>query len=273
MKILICYFSATGNTGRIAQAINDRLAQLGAQVDLRDVTALGDRQQPVPLDQYDAVIFGSPIHSMRSPRLFRDWLATLTGGGKRCAVFLTYGGFQVHPAPFDTCRRLTERGFVVVGVATFPGAHTYNLAGWQAMQGRPDQQDLDLAAEYAEKLYPRLSGQDQAVVGELNPGPYSQQQLDEFESFRFKMGAMLPSRKGAECSMCMLCQEQCPSGAMDAETGEADPAKCILCLQCVKNCPDEVLKVGDMSPSFQPKMDKDKETPESLRQKRGELYF
>ncbi|MCF8043902.1 MAG: flavodoxin domain-containing protein, partial [Desulfarculaceae bacterium] len=85
MKVLICYFSATGNTGQIAQAINDRLAKLGAQVEIKDVTALEDRQQPASFDQYDAVIFGSPIHSMRSPRLFREWLATLEGNGKRCA--------------------------------------------------------------------------------------------------------------------------------------------------------------------------------------------
>lgn len=273
MKVLICYFSATGNTGQIARAVGEGLEKSGDQVELKDVTALEDRQQPLSLDQYDAVIFGSPIHSMRAPRLFRDWLATLEGRGKRCAMLFTYGGFQVHPAHFDTCRRLTDRGFVVVASADFPCAHTFNLGGWQAMQDRPDQQDLELAAEYGAKLRPRLSGQDQAVVSDLNPGPYSQEQLDEFETFRLKMGAKMPSRHGAECSMCLLCQEQCPSGAMDAAKGEVDPAKCIMCLQCVKDCPDQALVVGDLSPAFQMKMDKDQETPESLRQKRGKLYF
>lgn len=273
MKVLICYFSATGNTGQIARAIGEGLEKSGDQVELNNVTALEDRQKPLPLEQYDAVIFGSPIHSMRSPRLFRDWLATLEGKGQRAATFFTYGGFQVHPAPFDTCRRLTERGFVVVAAATFPGAHTFNLGGWQAMQGRPDQQDLDLAAEYGAKLHPRLSGQDQAVVSDLDPGPYSQEQLDEFETFRLKMGPVMPSRQGAECSMCLLCQEQCPSGAMDAAKGEVDPTKCIMCLLCAKECPDQVLVVGDLSSRFQMKMEKDRETPESLRQKRGKLYF
>lgn len=71
----------------------------------------------------------------------------------------------------------------------------------------------------------------------------------------------------------MLCEEQCPSGAMDAEKGEVDKDKCILCLQCVQNCPDEALEVGDMSKIFAWKMNNDKETPESLRQKRGKLYL
>ncbi|MCB2192379.1 MAG: EFR1 family ferrodoxin [Deltaproteobacteria bacterium] len=273
MKVLICYFSATGNTGQIAKAIGGRLGQMGAQVDYKDVTPLEARQEPVGVEPYDAVIIGSPIHSMRSPRLYREWLGTLEGQGKRAAMFFTYGGFQVHPAPYDLRRRLEERGFKVVASATFPGAHTYNLAGWQAMGGRPDQQDLGLAAEYAKELYPRLNGQDPAMVGDLNSGPYTEEQLDEFESFRFKMAAMLPNRQGEECQMCLLCQEQCPSGAMDAEKGEADPSKCIVCLQCVKDCPDQALKVGDMTPFFQVKMEKDQETAESLRKKRGKLYL
>lgn len=273
MKILIVYFSATGNTGQVAKAIAQGLEQSGAQVDLRDVTPLEARQQPIAIDQYDAAVFGSPIHSMRSPRLFREWLGTLNGQDKPCAMFFTFGGFQVHPTHFDTRQRLQKQGFRVVASAEFTGAHTFNLAGWQAMPGRPDKDGIDLAVQYGRLIYPRLSGQDDSVVGELDPGPYTEEQLDEFESFRFKMAAALPSRKGEDCQMCMMCQEMCPSGAMDAESGEADRSKCILCLGCVKICPDEALKVGDMSKVFKMKMDMDKETPESLEAKKGKLYL
>jgi flavodoxin/NAD-dependent dihydropyrimidine dehydrogenase PreA subunit len=273
MKILISYFSATGNTEKMAKAIGKRLAELGARVEFKDATPLDARQEPMDMKQYDAAVFGSPIHSMRSPRLFREWLATLDGLGKPCAMFFTFGGFQIHPTHFDTCNRLQERGFKVVASADFPGVHTFNLCGWQSMQGRPDQEDMDLAAQYAEAIYPRLSGQDPSVVCELDPGPYTEEQLDQFESPPFKTAAILPTRGGQECQLCMLCEEQCPSGAMDAEKGEVDKDKCILCLQCVQNCPDEALEVGDMSKVFAWKMDNDKETPESLRQKRGKLYL
>lgn len=199
MNILISYFSATGNTGRIARAICERLGELGAQVDIRDVTALESRQNFLSLDQFDAVIFGSSLHSMRSPRLFREWLQTLDGRGKRCALFFTYGGFQLHPTHFDTCQRLQTQGFTVVASAEFPDAHGFNLSGWQAMQGRPDQEGLSLAAQYAEKLMPRLNGQDQGVVTWLDPGPYSQEQLEKLESMRFKRAAMLLGRGGGDC--------------------------------------------------------------------------
>jgi menaquinone-dependent protoporphyrinogen IX oxidase/ferredoxin len=273
MKVAIPYFSATGNTGQMARAMGQRLQELGAQVELKDITPLAARHEPLDMGDYDAAVFGSPIHSMRAPRLFRQWLATLDGQGKPSAMFFTFGGFQIHPTHFDTRKRLEEVNFKVVASADFPGAHTYNLSGWQSMAGRPDQEDLDLAAKYAGAIQPRLSGQDPGVVADLDPGPYSQEQLDQFEDGRFKMAPVLPNRGGQECQMCLLCQEQCPGGAMNAEKGAADRAKCVLCLGCVKNCPDQALGLSDMSQFFAWKMDKDQETPESLRQKRGHLYL
>jgi Fe-S-cluster-containing hydrogenase component 2 len=83
----------------------------------------------------------------------------------------------------------------------------------------------------------------------------------------------LPTRDGAECQMCMLCEELCPTGAMDAETGQADKSKCLVCLRCVKDCPDEVLVINDLTPVFHKKMEMDQETPETLRAKKSKIYL
>ena len=273
MDILVCSFSATGNTAKIAGAISERLAQLGATVHSRDITPLAGRKEPISMDQYDAVVFGSPIHSMRAPRLLRDWLATLDGQGKKCAMFFTYGGFQIHPAHSTTAAILRGSGFVVAASADFPGKHTFNLSGWQAMADRPGPAELELAGEYAEAISKRFSGEDTAIVRDLDPGPYTTEQLDQFESFRHMMMTKHPTRDGQDCQMCMLCQEECPSGAMDAEKGVADEKACICCLRCVDICPDEVLHVNDMSGFFEKKMNKDQETQATLKAKQGKIYL
>lgn len=82
MNILLASFSATGNTAKIAGAVAKRLRELGATVDELDITFLEARKQPKTMDGYDAAVFGAPIHSMRAPRLARDWLASLDGQGK-----------------------------------------------------------------------------------------------------------------------------------------------------------------------------------------------
>lgn len=273
MKVLIAYFSATGNTAAIGKAIGGRLQKLGADVDIRDMTIWTARENKLDLSGYDAAVFGSPIHSMRSPRVFREWLAGLDGHGMKCAMFFTFGGFQVHPTHSTTQKILEKSNFAVVASAEFLGKHTFNLGGWQAMADRPDQSDLAVAEEYADRIYDRFTGKDTGVVKDLNPGPYTEQELDKFENFRFVMVSKLPTRDGAECQMCMLCEELCPTGAMNAETGQADKDKCMVCLRCVYECPDQVLKINDLSAVFNKKMEMDKETPETLKAKKSKMYL
>ncbi|MFO7963087.1 MAG: EFR1 family ferrodoxin [Desulfobacterales bacterium] len=273
MKILLCYFSATGNTATIAKAIGTRLQILGADVDTRDMTIASAREKNLDPASCQAAVFGSPIHSMRSPRVFREWLAKLDGNGMKCAMFFTYGGFQVHPTHSTTCEILEKSNFKVVASAEFLGAHTFNLGGFQAMADRPDDSDLAVAEEYADRIYDRFTGKDPGKVKDLDPGPYTETELDNFENFRFMAVNKLPTRDGAECRMCMLCEEMCPTGAMDAEIGDVDKDKCIVCLRCVKDCPDEVLVINDLTPIFQKKMEADKETPDTLRAKKSKMYL
>lgn len=273
MKILIVYFSATGNTKKMAGAIGEAFTAKGCDVTLSDITPYADRQKATDLSPYEAVVFGAPIHIMRAPRLVREWMKTLDGGGRKCAMFFTYGGFGVHPAHYTTRRILDDRNFSVVSSAEFLGFHTFNLGGWKAMEGRPDASDFELAKEFAEATFRRFTGEDAGILGELEKTQFTEEQLDSLEPFRFKALTQLPSRGGQDCCMCMVCQDLCPSGAMSAESGEADAEKCIACLACVAGCPEDALKINDMTGSWTAKMVNEKIDPEILKGKKGKIYI
>ena len=273
MKILMVYFSATGNTAKIGRVISDRLRELGATVDERDITSLSDRKESIDVAPYHAAVFGQPVHSLRAPRIVREWMRTLSGSGKKCAMFFSYGGFKVHPCHESTRQILTEQGFVVVSSAEFLGAHTFNLGGWKAMVGRPDASDFQVAEAYAEKMYERFTGKDPGILTELEKTDFSEEQLDSFELMRFKVLEQLPTRYGEDCSMCMLCEETCPTGAISAETGETEKAACITCLRCINDCPEGILKINDTSGSWNKKMEMDKTTEEELNKKKSRIYL
>ena len=58
-KILICYYSRTQHTERMAQAVRDAAKKVaGATVELKPV----DKVQPRELRAYDAIIMGSPTY-------------------------------------------------------------------------------------------------------------------------------------------------------------------------------------------------------------------
>lgn len=273
MKILLCHFSATGNTGKIAKVIENTFTEMGCDVTPSDITLYAVRQRKMDLKPYHAVVFGAPIHSRRAPRVVREWMKTLDGQGKKCAMFFTYGGFGVHPTHYSTRQILENRNFVVVSSAEFLSFHTFNLGGWKAMEGRPDASDFEVAKEYARTTYKRFTGEDKGILGELEKTELTEEQLDSIESFRFHVLTQLPTRDKKECSLCMVCEELCPTGAMNAESGEAAKGKCIACLACVANCPENILRINDMSQSWLFKIEMEKTNLESMKGQKSKIYL
>ena len=273
MNILMICFSATGNTARVGTVIREHLVRLGASVDVLDITPFSSRQEWPDLNRYPAVLVGAPIHSHRAPRVVRDWLAGLDGRGKKCATFFTFGAFEIHPTHHDTRRTLESVGFDLVGSADFPGKHTFNIGGWRAVANRPDKRDFDLAREFADRAWPRLTGKDPARPGPFDPSENTERELDDMEKFRFMVVTQLPTRQGRDCSQCGTCEDLCPTGAMNKETGEADPGLCIACLACVDSCPDEALSINDLTPVWQVKLEMEGKTEDDLDTQTGHLYF
>lgn len=273
MNIGLLCFSATGNTEKIGKVIKNRLEELGCNVDMIDITPHGAREKGFDCTPYDALILGSPVHSWRIPRVVREWIPNLSGDGKKCAIFLTYGGFQIHPAHYTTCQILQKQGFSVVSSAEFLAFHTFNIGGWKAMEGRPDESDFAVAREYADIIHARFSGKDPNLVGELEKTSHPEELLDQIEGFRFRILTQVPTRNGAECCMCQVCEEFCPTGAIDATTGETDPSRCIACLGCVLRCPEEVLKINDMTPSWEFKLKGEQITEEEMNGKKSRIYL
>jgi len=250
MNIAVIYFSATGNTAKIAKTISENLKTFDeVNVEEFDITSYSSRDKEINLDKYEGIFFGFPIYALRTPRLMRNWLKTLSEGkNKKVSAFFTYGGVKVGIAHHNIKQILEDKNFQVVSTGEFLGKHTSNLAGWKLMSDRPNQEDLNIAKEYAEKTLIRFKGENAGLV-EFDAPEMTEKQVDRMEDSVNKK-RIPPSRHGEECSMCKICEENCPTNAMVAESGEADPEKCIGCLKCVDNCPDKALKIADRTKMY-----------------------
>lgn len=273
MKIMLIYFSATGNTKKIAGVIKERCEELGAEIDIWDITPLETRQKNIDISPYDALIFGFPVHSLRAPRVCREWLENLPGQGKKCATFFTYGGFWLEPVHYTTKQILDKQGFILVSSAQFLGAHTYNRGGWKAMVNRPDSSDFAFAREYAARTFLRFKGEDPGKIEGFPIPAFSDEEMDGFEQFRFKLLEHPPARGDDECCLCGLCEEACPTGAMNAESGTADMEKCIVCLRCMSVCPEDALHIKDLTPTWPYKLANHKMTEDDLRGLQSKFFL
>ncbi|MCT4605694.1 MAG: EFR1 family ferrodoxin [Marinisporobacter sp.] len=272
MNILMAFFSATGNTKKLADVIKNKLEDCGILVTIRDITSYSSRVEKLSVDEYDAVIFGFPIYSMRAPRVCREWLATLDGKGKKSSVFFTYGGFGKDPAHYFIKKLLEKQNFKLVSTAEFLGAHTFNRSGWKAVADRPNESDFEVAQDYVARTVTRFSGDDSKEVGEFKKPMYDESQFDQAEKYRFGLISQLPTRDSTDCCMCGICEKLCPVNAMDAKTGIANDS-CIACFRCIANCPDNVLHTNDISNSWDKKLELHKMTAEEVESLQSRIYL
>lgn len=91
MAILVVYWTGSGNTGMLAQAVRQGMSEEGAKVDIRNVSDI----TPSEAVKYDKIAFGCP--SMGVEQLeeyeFEPFYAGLKSrlGGKKVVLFGSYG--------------------------------------------------------------------------------------------------------------------------------------------------------------------------------------
>ena len=273
IKVMMAFFSATGNTKQIAKKIQKKFNDLNVSITVVDITSSSSREEDILISKYDAFIFGFPIYSMRAPRVCREWLQKLDGEGKKCSVFFTYGGFGKDPAHYYIKELLDKQNFKLVSTAEFLGAHTFNYSGWKAAQNRPNESDFKLAEEYVIRTIERFIGEDWKELSEFKKPMFSSSQLDQAEKYRFNLITQLPTRGSKTCIMCGICESVCPTNAMDSIKGIADAEFCIGCFRCIANCPDGVLHTNDLSNTWLKKLEVHKITKEEIDNLESKIYL
>jgi ferredoxin len=272
IKIALVYFSATDVTHTYVKIIRERLLNQGCAVQGFNVTTHSSRQNPLVFEGFNGIIFGFPVFSDFAPSVINEWLPTLDGQEKKCALFFTYGGRTTGYAHFHTKLLLEQAGFHVLFSAEFLGRHSFNVGGWKILPERPNAQDLALAQEYAVLAIERFSQDPPAILMLQKPFGYNQviASLANSQVVTERQWKN-PVRIGEECSMCRDCETECPAQAFDADTGLSNPRTCIGCMHCVYICPDKALTVDDMKGVYDPFLSSWHLTEEMMNAKQSKI--
>ncbi len=171
MKILNLYFSATGNTEKVANRITMTAQKLGHEIDT--VKIVGDRE--IDLLGYDFVFIGSGVYRWLPGQGMQEFitgrlthyaaiqeikLAAPRRHPKKVVVYCTYGGAhtgvnEAVPAVKYLGQLFDHLGFEIVGEWYFIGAYPAegrfkdfsSLGRLGNIQGRPHEADLQEVAE------------------------------------------------------------------------------------------------------------------------------
>ena len=169
MKILVTYFSQTGNTEKVARAIQEEAAQ-GNEVELKKLEEIG----PGDVTDYDFIFLGSPLHAANLAAPVKQFLGSIqAGSGQKMAGFITHSAPAYPEQAMDgftepiksACR---EKGIEYKGCFDCQGYLTEAIhemvkknqkltdeqraESVKQMKGHPDEEDLKNARAFAREV-------------------------------------------------------------------------------------------------------------------------
>ncbi|ACN16552.1 putative flavodoxin family protein [Desulforapulum autotrophicum HRM2] len=170
MKVLVTYFSQSGNTEKIAKAIYEEAAK-ASDADLKKL----DELTPDMVAEYDCIFMGSPLHSGSLAAPVKECLAVLKSTtGQQMAGFITHMApaypeqdMEAFTEPMKAACK--EKGIEYKGCFDCQGFLDEAMHGpvqnklnmddnqWadmvKKMTGRPNQEDVGNAKAFVKELF------------------------------------------------------------------------------------------------------------------------
>lgn len=220
LKVRAAVFSPTGGTMNAAYLLASMLTDTP---DMIDQTALSTRGQEIRFAADELAIWAAPSYAGKIPYV-PDLFLNLKGDHTPCVLVCAYGNRACENNFAQMHQIATEQGFIPIGAISIVTPHTF---GARAGRNRPDLQDHETIKAFADQIADKMaSGNLTPIAVEGDPA-----RGEKFESSTEK------KLDTALCIHCGTCTENCPVGAIDAETLAIDPALCIHCQRCTYVCP------------------------------------
>lgn len=252
MKIMIVYFSGTGNTELISKKIGEEFENKRHSVEL---VSLEDEYQLMNIDFSDKIIgFGFPVYKFTFPDLFLKYFKMINEKGQNnpCFLFSTYARFTAESF-YEFAKRLDKKRFKLIAEKSFKSPS----CGIAARKGEKDfeyesvmyfEDDIHLKIESFVKDIIYLSGKRNfSVKHSHNP----------LSTLRLKIVKDIERTKYPKlqidtevCSVCGLCAKKCPDNNLinrETHIEIADESHCLHCLRCMNHCQSNAIVFGKLS--------------------------
>ncbi len=242
MKSLVLYYSQTGNTEKVARAIQTGIAAAAGQCDIGFIK-LGETSVD-SLQEYDLIGVGAPAFLFLEPGNVAVFLKTFGPlAGKDSFIFTTSAGHPGNTLP-SMENRLTRAGLRVLGGFSCDGQYflPHRFSPWFT-DGHPDKIDLRLAADFGREMVDKKTRLDQGKKAPLAHFPYLKGGIyHDISVSRAALTSHLKwtfNREKCTFPKCRLCMDNCPMNCIDlaAEPVVFQGRGCIHCYFCEQLCP------------------------------------
>ena len=234
--VSILYFSASGNTKKVAGWIAEKLSAEGITSELYSITALLNGI-PDSVQSSDMIIIGTPTFMWHTPPVVKEFVEKADiFGGKPVGVFATYGMVTVGANLSWMSKTIRRKGGLIAGFMKIEAQHSMMFKGGRPLgRGKPDECDREAVKEFVSRCIGRaISGVGISKI----PGIMK---YIAIMSPPVLSGTIMPELKimKARCTCCGACVRSCPTGNITITDGALMHGdNCLLCYNCVRACPE-----------------------------------
>lgn len=245
IKSIIIYYSQTGNTQKIAEAIYAGMSPEVEQCDIRRLKEINPRKD---LSNYDLIGLGAPVWGDGIPHVMKFIEGMNELDGKHAFAFCTHGTL---PRPFlaAVVPAIMQRGLTIIGWNDWYGACCVPMLPKPYFtDGHPDATDLKEAKDFGRGMaklsrriydgetqlipaFPRGKDYDEIYGRPLGETGGLPEDAVRSVSYPFKVDM-------EKCTRCNLCVDNCPTDSIDF--GVSPPLfkfTCARCWFCEQICP------------------------------------
>jgi flavodoxin/Pyruvate/2-oxoacid:ferredoxin oxidoreductase delta subunit len=244
MNIAIVYFSQTGQTLKVAEAM---AAGLREKKHMVKVLAM-QKVKPADIKRCDLLGVGSPCFESQAPAAVLTWLKSWPAlNGKPAFVFATAGGAPGRVL-YDLTRTLRKNGARVIGGFMGRGmVHHPAPCLIGRLPNRPNSEDLAQARDFAGAVDRHLLSGNKGNMPESRPDAlkptWGYFQLIGLIAKPFLLRIVLPKPKldESQCNKCKVCAKECPVNSITLTPYPVLDGRCIRCYHCQNICPQKAL--------------------------------
>ncbi len=244
-SVLVLWYSQAGHTERNGRLIGATLEKCGLKVTAMDMRECDDST----MNRYDLIIVGTPVYYLDAPGNVRTWLKAIPSiQDIPVAAYSTFGGpgDNQYNTAWYVLELLADKGGVPVGIATFGNmstfAPTWSMGNEKRIlkyKDRPNEETYAAVREFATQVLATVrGGTAPSIQKEYYPGEFIK------GSFQVRLTKLMITKHGINkerCTMCGICVDKCPVGAIDISGYSIDRKACIACIGCVNNCPAQAI--------------------------------
>lgn len=240
MKLLICYFSGTGNTEKVIRKYAEEFEKADAHVDVHKIE---DKNFNYDLAEYDALGIGYPIHAFNAPSIVVDFVKSLPQSAERKKLFILKTSGEPlalnNISSYKIGKILKRKNYVLSNeyhyvmpynmIFRHSDAMAYKM--WNAAQRLIPIDCEEILSGKSVKLKRVFMGRFLAWVFRIEHWG------GRFNGKKYKVTEA--------CLRCQKCVRDCPTQNITVKEGKfVFGNKCLMCARCSFNCPADAIEIG-----------------------------